>query len=123
MISATVVFEPRRPPELAGDHQQDLVRQTALVAIFDESGHRVVDLPAEGLNLEDYLESIRRQLMREALDRSRGVQTQAAELLGISFRSFRYYAKKAGLTGKDSAAAAAPAASSGEGTAAEEPEA
>ena len=25
------------------------------------------------------------------------VQTQAAELLGMSFRSFRYYAKKAGL--------------------------
>ncbi len=58
-----------------------------------------IDLPAEGLDLEDYLENIRRQLMREALDRSRGVQTQAAELLGISFRSFRYYAKKLGLTG------------------------
>ena len=55
-------------------------------------GDRVtsIELPAEGLDLEGYLESIRRQLMREALDRSRGVQTQAAELLGISFRSFRY---------------------------------
>ena len=58
-----------------------------------------VDLPADGLDLEAYLEEIRRQLMRDALDRSRGVQTQAAELLGISFRSFRYYAKKMGLTG------------------------
>jgi two-component system response regulator PilR (NtrC family) len=58
-----------------------------------------INLPAEGLDLEEYLESIRRQLMREALDRSRGVQTQAAEILGISFRSFRYYAKKLGLTG------------------------
>ena len=62
-----------------------------------------IDLPAEGLDLEEYLEGIRRQLMREALDRSRGVQTQAAELLGISFRSFRYYAKKLGLTGNGSA--------------------
>ncbi len=58
-----------------------------------------IDLPAEGLDLEAYLEGIRRQLMREALERNRGVQTQAAELLGISFRSFRYYAKKLGLTG------------------------
>ena len=41
--------------------------------------------------------------MREALDRSQGVQTQAAEILGISFRSFRYYAKKLGLTGNDEA--------------------
>ncbi len=58
-----------------------------------------IELPAEGLDLEGYLEDIRRQLMREALERNRGVQTQAAELLGISFRSFRYYAKKLGLTG------------------------
>ena len=33
------------------------------------------------------------------LDRCDGVQTQAAELLKMSFRSFRYYAKKLGLTG------------------------
>ncbi len=37
--------------------------------------------------------------MRQALDRSGGVQTQAAELLRMSFRSFRYYARKSGLTG------------------------
>ena len=63
--------------------------------------HRVtgIELPATGLDLEGYLEGIRRQLMAEALGRSGGVQTQAAELLGISFRSFRYYAKKLGLTG------------------------
>ncbi len=51
-------------------------------------------LPAEGLNLEQYLDEIRKQLMAEALDRAAGVQTQAAEVLGMSFRSFRYYAKK-----------------------------
>jgi transcriptional regulator with GAF, ATPase, and Fis domain len=39
--------------------------------------------------------------MRQALERADGVQTQAAELLGMTFRSFRYYAKKAGLTGSD----------------------
>ena len=55
-------------------------------------------LPADGLNLEQYLDEIRKQLMAEALDRAAGVQTQAAEVLGMSFRSFRYYAKKMGLT-------------------------
>ena len=59
----------------------------------------LIELPAEGLDLEAYLEEIRGQLMRQALERCGGVQTQAAELLGMSFRSFRYYAKKCGATG------------------------
>ncbi|HSF38691.1 MAG TPA: helix-turn-helix domain-containing protein [Thermoanaerobaculia bacterium] len=42
---------------------------------------------------------MRAQLMVQALERTSGVQTQAAELLGMSFRSFRYYAKKAGIKG------------------------
>jgi two-component system response regulator PilR (NtrC family) len=49
------------------------------------------------------LEEIRRELMAQALERAGGVQTRAAELLGISFRSFRYYAKKVGLTGGENA--------------------
>jgi two-component system response regulator PilR (NtrC family) len=56
-------------------------------------------LPPEGIDLEAHLESLRAELMRQALDRSGGVQTRAAELLRMSFRSFRYYAKKAGLVG------------------------
>ncbi len=39
--------------------------------------------------------------MREALDRCGGVQTKAAELLHMSFRSFRYYAKKYNLVHKE----------------------
>jgi two-component system response regulator PilR (NtrC family) len=61
----------------------------------------LIQLPEEGLDLEAYLESIRTQLMVQALERTGGVQTQAAEILGMSFRSFRYYAKKAGLKGGD----------------------
>jgi DNA-binding NtrC family response regulator len=63
----------------------------------------LLNLPEEGLSLEIYLDDIRKQLMAEALERTQGVQTQAAELLGMSFRSFRYYAKKMGLTGIDTA--------------------
>jgi two-component system response regulator PilR (NtrC family) len=59
----------------------------------------LLSLPEEGLSLEIYLDDIRKQLMTEALERTHGVQTQAADLLGMSFRSFRYYAKKMGLTG------------------------
>ncbi len=58
-------------------------------------------LPEEGLDLEAHLDRIRSQLMEQALERANGVQTRAAELLSMTFRSFRYYAKKHGLTGAE----------------------
>ena len=64
-------------------------------------GTEAVTLPDEGLDLEAYLESLRAELMAQALERADGVQTRAAELLGMTFRSFRYYAKKVGVTGDD----------------------
>ena len=39
--------------------------------------------------------------MKVAMERSGGVQTRAAEMLGMTFRSFRYFAKKYGLTVRD----------------------
>jgi two-component system response regulator PilR (NtrC family) len=62
------------------------------------AGGDAVTLPDDGLDLEGHLERIRAELMTQALDRCGGVQTKAAELLGMSFRSFRYYAKKVGVT-------------------------
>jgi DNA-binding NtrC family response regulator len=62
-------------------------------------------LPVEGLDLEAYLEDVGKKLMREALDRCDGVQTDAAELLKMSFRSFRYYAKKYGIVKREEVAA------------------
>ena len=52
------------------------------------------ELPADGISLQDHLEAIGKVFMLKALERTGGVQTQAAELLRMSFRSFRYYAKK-----------------------------
>ena len=57
--------------------------------------------PEEGLDLEKHLEDVGKYFMLKALERSGGVQTQAAEMLGMSFRSFRYYAKKYGLIVRD----------------------
>ncbi|MEA2164232.1 MAG: two-component system, NtrC family, response regulator PilR [Thermoanaerobaculia bacterium] len=59
------------------------------------------DLPPEGISLENHLEGIGKFFMLKALERSGGVQTQAAELLRMSFRSFRYYAKKYELITRD----------------------
>jgi two-component system response regulator PilR (NtrC family) len=53
-----------------------------------------VDLPPTGLDLETTLERIEQQYIEAALDRTAGVQTHAAELLGLSFRQFRYKLQK-----------------------------
>ena len=51
----------------------------------------------EGFDLEARGEEFYRHYIALALERAGGVQTRAAELLGMSFRSFRYYAKKFNL--------------------------
>jgi two-component system, NtrC family, response regulator PilR len=55
-------------------------------------------LPESGFNLEEHVEDLEREYIAQALRRAGGVQVKAAELLGMSFRSFRYYAKKYSLT-------------------------
>jgi DNA-binding NtrC family response regulator len=52
---------------------------------------------AEGFNLERHLQDIERSHLERALDRAGGVQTRAADVLGLSFRQFRYLMKKHGI--------------------------
>jgi two-component system response regulator PilR (NtrC family) len=48
----------------------------------------------QGVGMEGYVADIERTLLQSALDRCNGVQTKAADLLGISYRSFRHLMKK-----------------------------
>jgi two-component system response regulator PilR (NtrC family) len=54
-------------------------------------------LPDSGFDLEAHVKEIERGYIAQALERAGGVQVKAAELLGMSFRSFRYYVKKYNL--------------------------
>ena len=54
-------------------------------------------LPESGFNLEEHVEGLEKEYIAQALQRAGGVQVKAAELLGMTFRSFRYYAKKYNL--------------------------
>ncbi len=54
-------------------------------------------LPTEGMDLDRYLAEIEKDLLTQALDQAHGVKQKAAELLGLSFRSFRYRLLKYGL--------------------------
>jgi two-component system response regulator PilR (NtrC family) len=56
-----------------------------------------IELPPEGLVLDDIVEGIERDLIRQAMERSAGVQSRAAQLLGTGFRSFRYRLQKFGM--------------------------
>ena len=53
--------------------------------------------PEGGFDLEQHVQHIEREYIAEALRRAGGVKVKAAELLGMSFRSFRYYMKKYNL--------------------------
>ena len=44
--------------------------------------------------MEKYVADIEKTLLLSALDQSNGVQTRAADLLKISYRSFRHLVKK-----------------------------
>ncbi|NDY43163.1 sigma-54-dependent Fis family transcriptional regulator [Dissulfurirhabdus thermomarina] len=55
------------------------------------------ELPPEGLDLDAYLGAVERTLLEKALERTGGVKTEAAKLLGLNFRSFRYRLAKYGL--------------------------
>jgi DNA-binding NtrC family response regulator len=68
-----------------------------VVSRTDEAQPLPVVLNDDGIDLETQLERLRERFMNEALSRTQGVQTRAAELLGMSFRSFRYFAKKYNL--------------------------
>ncbi|MEW6611279.1 MAG: sigma-54-dependent transcriptional regulator [Pseudomonadota bacterium] len=48
-------------------------------------------------NLDATIEATEGRILLDALERAQGVKTEAARLLGISFRSFRYRLKKLGL--------------------------
>ncbi|NJD68259.1 MAG: Fis family transcriptional regulator [Candidatus Methylomirabilota bacterium] len=64
----------------------------------DEQKERTFSLPAEGLDLEQTVSQLEKDLMLQALERCGWVQSKAAELLKLTFRAFRYKVKKYGIS-------------------------
>ncbi|GAM11517.1 acetoacetate metabolism regulatory protein AtoC [Geobacter sp. OR-1] len=60
-------------------------------------GSQSFAIPAEGVNLEAYLDGIEKRYLLQALEQCGGVRKKAAELLGLSFRSMRYRLAKFGM--------------------------
>jgi two-component system response regulator PilR (NtrC family) len=54
-------------------------------------------IPSDGVDLDELMNDYEKGLLLEALEQTRGVKKRAAQLLGITFRSFRYRLEKLGL--------------------------
>ena len=65
------------------------VRDAVLSGVTEE-----VTLEPEGMDFEQRIAEIEKQYLTQALVRATGVRTKAAELLKMSYRSFRHYAQK-----------------------------
>jgi two-component system response regulator PilR (NtrC family) len=75
--------------ETLGEHLRDGRPATSMAGKRGEEA-----LPAVGFSLEQHLQHIERTHIERALQQSGGVQVRAADLLGLSFRQFRYLVKK-----------------------------
>jgi two-component system response regulator PilR (NtrC family) len=56
-------------------------------------------VPTEGIDLEAMVDAYESELLLEALRATGGVKKRAAQLVGVSFRSFRYRLEKLGIEG------------------------
>jgi two-component system response regulator PilR (NtrC family) len=81
--SSAAILPDSLPPQLRG--------------LPSKNGQTVTQLPDAGFDLEAHVENVERDYIAQALKRAGGKQSKAAELLGMSFRSFRYYVKKYNL--------------------------
>jgi len=64
---------------------------------MDVSHVAAADFPDDGLDFEQQIAQAEKRFLELALEKSGGVRTRAADLLKISYRSFRHYAKKHSL--------------------------
>ena len=60
------------------------------------------EIPTEGVDLENLIGSMEKDLLLKALQKSRGIKKEAARLLRLNFRSFRYRLEKYGIKRDDS---------------------
>jgi two-component system, NtrC family, response regulator PilR len=92
VIERAVALEPT--PSILPDSLPPAIRGESAARA---SAMPVDGLPESGFDLEAHVKEIERGYIAEALRRAGGVQVKAADLLGMSFRSFRYYVKKYNL--------------------------
>ncbi|MBA2527163.1 MAG: sigma-54-dependent Fis family transcriptional regulator [Pyrinomonadaceae bacterium] len=85
-LETTDSIQPERLPEKINSYNPNRIASS-------------VDFPDEGFNLTAHLDQLEKTYLLEALQRSGGNQTNAAELLRLSVRSLRHLLDKHGVRG------------------------
>jgi two-component system response regulator PilR (NtrC family) len=80
--------------ELKVDLEADRPRARAATAATNGNGSGGPHVTTDGIDFEKYVAGVERSLIESALEQSGGVQIRAAELLKVSYRSFRHLLKK-----------------------------
>lgn len=87
-----------RATQLAGDSDIDSSHlPDYLGAHRGQARHDGIQLPSEGINLED----VEQDFIRQALERAHGNKSKAAELLGLTRHTLLYRMEKYGITAPD----------------------
>ena len=96
--NGAAVAEPASPePRLEAETVHE-VAQNEMAASANPVPPVALDLlPALPCDLPQYLDAMEREIMRRALEKTRYNRTQAADLLGISFRQLRYRMQRLGI--------------------------
>jgi two-component system response regulator PilR (NtrC family) len=84
-------------PEISVTVLPERIAASKLASFSAGDVHGGDTFPAEGIDFEAVLAGTEKHYLQVALEKSEGVRTHAAELLKISYRSFRHYAKKHNL--------------------------
>jgi two-component system response regulator PilR (NtrC family) len=88
---------------VALEQSKIILPESLKLASFKQQGatkseaESIPELSTENFDLEKWLEERERGFIVQALERTGGVKTEAARLLGISFRSLRYKMEKLGM--------------------------
>jgi two-component system response regulator PilR (NtrC family) len=85
-LERTEMVQPERLPEQITNYSQTRISSD-------------LELPAEGINLTAHLDQLEKSYVLEALERTDGNQTNAADLLKMSVRSLRHLLDKHGIRG------------------------
>ncbi len=85
-LETTSSIEPERLPEKITNYNPYRVAEA-------------MEFPDEGINLTAHLDQLEKTYVMEALRRTSGSQTNAAELLRLSVRSLRHLLDKHGMRG------------------------
>jgi len=71
-----------------------ILPESLMLSNFKKGRPKKDYIPPGGLDLQKKIEEVEKDFLIKALEEARGVKKKAAELLNLSFRSFRYKLKK-----------------------------